>query len=87
MAHISQREAHRLRARVWQLEQELRATWDEWRPSFMPGVLIATEPNATVEAQTAIRTARKLKCRVIAVADDSQIRFYAKRYGDATVGE
>jgi uncharacterized membrane protein len=76
---ISQREARRLRKRVKALEVELRATWDEWRPEYRPGVVIASEPNATAETRTAITTARKLQCRVIAVVDADRIVFFAKR--------
>ena len=76
---VSQREARRLRKRVHELEKELRATWDEWRPVWRPGIIIAVEPNATVEARAAITTARKLQHRVIAAVDGENIVFYAKR--------
>jgi hypothetical protein len=61
------------------LETELKATWNEWRLGFMPGTMIVAEPNATVEARTAIETARRLQCRVIASVDGSRIVFYAQR--------
>lgn len=79
--HISQREARRLKRRVAELEAEHRAIWEEWRPERMPGTMIGFEPNCTIEARTAIQTARKLRCRVLAVVDDSlsRIEFYAKR--------
>jgi hypothetical protein len=78
-AQISQREARRLRRRVAELEAEVEAIWNEWLPEYMPGQRIATEPNTTSDARTAIQTARKLRHRVIAVVDGTNIAFYAKR--------
>lgn len=79
---ISQREARRLKKRVGQLEQELRATWNEWRLEDWPGTLIASM-SATAETRAAVATARKLQCRVIATTgDNDRILFFAKRVHD-----
>lgn len=83
MARISQREAHRLKGRVTKLERELRATWSEWRPESWPGTMIVAEPNVTIEARSAIQTARRLQCRVLATVDGERVLFFAQRVGEA----
>lgn len=78
---ISQREAHALKRRVVALETTLRrlrhcATMES---SWASGQYIATEPNTTDAARTAIVTARRLKHAVFVdvLQDEKAIRFFA----------
>ncbi len=79
MAIISQREAHRLRRRVHELELAELSRRKAWCQEWFGGTEIARETwDKNHEAPVAIRTARKLRHAVVAIGDDSGVvRFVA----------
>ena len=75
---ISQREARRLKKRVQELECMLQRERSVWGAEYPGGVHVASAgygKDSTVNM--AVMTARKLKHAVVAIADDTVIRFYA----------
>lgn len=75
---ISQREARRFKKRVQELEYILANERRTWGVEYPGGVHIGSAPYKKDESlNTAVMTARKLKHAVVAVADDTVIRFYA----------
>lgn len=77
MLKISQREAHRLRKRVYELEQRAGRQNNAWCSDWPGGVHIATLSIPTDDF-TAIHTARKLGHAVVVVGTEAQsIRFMA----------
>jgi hypothetical protein len=75
---ISQREARRLRKRVQTLEFEHRARMNAWGKEY-PGIDIGQMSiGAEGKIISALRTARKLKHAVVALAEtDGTIYFFA----------
>lgn len=73
---ISQREAHRLRARVNALEQHLKAMQARWGADF-PGQAIGREPDVSTEARVAIQTAQRLGFPVVCRVDNTALQLFA----------
>lgn len=84
-AHISQREALRLKKRVAQLETNERRRNEYWSREWFGGTEIsAINLGADHASMVAVRTARKLGHYVVAVHDADALRFYAVRRGEVT---
>lgn len=80
MARISQREARQLRKRVAELEHTFYLQRRVWAQEYTGGTHIGTVKFGNLESPipVAVRTARKLKHAVVAIADDSgSIHLYA----------
>lgn len=81
MSKISQREARRLRKRVKELEEAEAKRQRRYAQDWPGGVNVATADLPT-DAAVAIRTARRLRHAVVAIADDSgnSVRFMALQH-------
>ena len=77
MRHISQREAHRLRKRVEQLERLEESRQRRWSSEYAGGLNIATEPNCHEGVLAAINTARLLGHYVVCTTRGNEILFHA----------
>ena len=74
--HISQREAHWLRKRVKQLEDERLAMVKRWGGGF-PGTPIGATINGTEYVRACIKTAQQLKRPVVVRVEGECLEFYA----------
>jgi hypothetical protein len=76
---ISQREAKRLKKRIFDLETELQRERRAWAQEYIGGVEIARAKwNGDDVVPVAVRTARKLKHAVVVTCDDDGlVRFHA----------
>jgi len=75
---FSQREARRLWKRVAELEKAEQARLRRWATDWPGGTEIARCEFSNSDAAVAIRTARRLKHAVVALADDDDtLRFVA----------
>jgi hypothetical protein len=75
---ISQREARRLKKRVEALEGMLSRQRSQWGAEYPGGVQIASAGYPKDSAvNVAVTTARKLRHAVVALADETTVRFYA----------
>lgn len=77
MATISQREAHRLRKRVAELELLIDGQRKSWSRDWPGGthILTVTAPGAI--ALAAVHTARQLRHAVVVLEDGDNLQLYA----------
>ena len=77
---ISQREARRLRKRVYELEQQESQRRNSWVAEWPNSIHVANIPGDKVDRSigAAIRTARKLRHAVVVTCkDDDTLNFHA----------
>jgi hypothetical protein len=76
---VSQREAHRLRKRVAELERTLQRFYNAWGSDFIGGTHLGTVPPDAVGQRLfgALEAARKLKHAVCINAHNDGVKFYA----------
>ena len=74
---ISQREAHRLKKRVTQLEEVIRHQRVRWASEWLGGVLLCREEAVAIN-HAMVKTARRLGHAVVIVPEDEETYgFYA----------
>ena len=77
MKHISQREARRLRKRVYELETKQWKMFDAWVRDFPDGVHVAALGPIDPTVLASIKTSRMLGHAVVAVDYQNALHFYA----------
>lgn len=73
---ISQREAHRLKKRVEQLQEEKRIALNQWRSEY-PGGIHIRNFNCSDVTVAALDTAQKLGCALVGKLRNQNLYIYA----------